>query len=111
VFARKPSRLGLARAAALPVAALAAARDLDLLGVTADDTVLTIADPTGASLGIPLSTAMATDGDRILAEAAQMAIDGKLRIVIAADLPLGDAAKAMAQSETGHAQGKSVLHP
>ncbi|WP_371660892.1 NADP-dependent oxidoreductase [Streptomyces sp. NBC_00280] len=199
VFARKPSGLGWAEAAALPVAALTAARDLDLLGVTADDTLLihgaaggvgtvavqmgvargatvigtasaanheylrslgavplaygdglvsrvretapqgvdavydiagqgalpdsielrggttdrivTIADPTGAALGIPLSTAMATDGDRILAEAAQMAVDGKLRIVIAADLPLADAAKAMAQNETGHAQGKIVLHP
>jgi NADPH:quinone reductase-like Zn-dependent oxidoreductase len=40
-----------------------------------------------------------------------MAVEGKLRIVIAADLPLADAAKAMTQSETGHAQGKIVLHP
>ncbi|WP_406456115.1 NADP-dependent oxidoreductase [Streptomyces sp. NBC_01622] len=199
VFARKPSGLGWAEAAALPVAALTAARDLDLLGVTADDTLLihgaaggvgtvavqmgvargatvigtasaanheylrslgavplaygeglvsrvrdiaphgvdavydiagqgalpdsielrggttdrivTIADPAGAGLGIPLSTARATDGDRILAEAAQMAIDGKLKIVITTDLPLADAAMAMAQSETGHVQGKIVVHP
>ncbi|WP_405771428.1 zinc-binding dehydrogenase [Streptomyces sp. NBC_00080] len=83
----------------------------DSIELRGAERIITIADPTGTSLAIPLSTAMATDGDRILAEAARTAIDGKLRIVIAADLPLADAAKAMAQSETGHAQGKIVLHP
>ena len=74
------------------------------------DRILTIADPAAPSLGIPLSTTFPPDAARILAEQAGQIADGTLRITIATALPLADAAEAMRHSETGHAQGKIVLH-
>jgi NADPH:quinone reductase-like Zn-dependent oxidoreductase len=198
VFAAKPAGLEWAAAAALPVAGITARRDLDLLGVTAADTllihgaagavgtvavqlavargatvigtassanhdylrslgaipvtygdglvervrglaprgvdavydiagqgalpdsitlrggstdrILTIADPAGPGLGIPLSTTFLPDAARVLAEQAAQVVDGTLKITIATTLPFADAAKAMQHSETGHVQGKIVLH-
>ncbi|MEX5712501.1 NADP-dependent oxidoreductase [Parafrankia sp. FMc6] len=74
------------------------------------DRILTIADFTAPNLGIVLSTTFLPDAARVLTEQAEQIVTGKLRITIAADLPLADAAKAMEHSETGHAQGKIVLH-
>ncbi|WP_432981904.1 NADP-dependent oxidoreductase [Dactylosporangium sp. CA-233914] len=74
------------------------------------DRILTIADFAGPSLGIALPMHVLPDAAQILTEQADQVVDGKLRITIAAALPLADAAKAMERSETGHAQGKIVLH-
>jgi NADPH:quinone reductase-like Zn-dependent oxidoreductase len=197
VLAAKPAGLSWAQAAALPVAGITARRDLDLLAVTAGDTllihgaaggvgtiavqlavargatvigtaspanhdylrglgavpvaygdglvdrvrqvaphgidavydvagkgalpdsielrggtsrILTIADPGGPELGIPMSNSFPPDAAQNLAELAAQVADGKVRVVITDDLPLVDAAKAMQLNETGHGHGKIVLH-
>ena len=74
------------------------------------DRILTIADYSGPSLGITLSMAVPPGAAGVLAELAEQVAAGKLRVTIAADLPLAEAAKAMEYSQTGHARGKIVLH-
>jgi NADPH:quinone reductase-like Zn-dependent oxidoreductase len=197
VFAAKPAGLSWAQAAALPVAGITARRDLDLLAVTAGDTllihgaaggvgtiavqlavargatvigtasltnhdylrrlgavpitygdglvarvrqvapqgidavydvagkgalhdsielrggtsrILTIADPGGPELGIPMSTSFPPEAAQHLAELAAQVTDDKIQVVITDELPLADAAKAMQLNETGHSRGKIVLH-
>ena len=63
------------------------------------DRIVTIADPTAASLGVSFSGGGAP---RILVP------DG-LRLTVAATFPLAEAAQAQEQSATGHTRGKLVI--
>ena len=197
VFAPKPAALSWTQAAALPVAGVTSRRDLDLLAVTAGDTllihgaaggvgtiavqlavargatvigtaseanhdylrslgaiavtygeglvervrevapqgidvvydvagkgalpdsiqlrggtsrILTIADPSGPGLGVPMSNSFPDTAAQNLAELAAQVAEGTVRVEIADDLPLAEAAKAMQLNETGHARGKIILH-
>jgi NADPH:quinone reductase-like Zn-dependent oxidoreductase len=73
---------------------------IELRGGTTDR-IVTIADPTAASLGVEFS---AGGPPRIVLA------DG-LRITVAGTFPLGEAGRAQEQSATGHTRGKLVIHP
>jgi NADPH:quinone reductase-like Zn-dependent oxidoreductase len=85
---------------------------VELRGGTADR-ISTIADPDAARYGVAFS---AGGGDRPdegsrLAEYAEMAAVGGLRIPVERTFPLREAAKAQELSEAGHVRGKLVLLP
>jgi NADPH:quinone reductase-like Zn-dependent oxidoreductase len=95
----------------------------DLIAITADPArVVTIADFNAAAHGVHMShgaptdetgAALGTSADPLavhgLAIAVALANEGKLRIPVAAAIPLPEAAAAHKLSETRHARGKIVL--
>jgi NADPH:quinone reductase-like Zn-dependent oxidoreductase len=79
---------------------------IELRGGT--DRVLTIADPAAIGLGVAFSS----EGDEspaLLADLAEQAVSGKLRIKLGASFPLEQAAEAQNLSETGHSGGKLTI--
>lgn len=79
---------------------------IELRGGT--DRVLTIADPAAIGLGVAFSS----EGDEnaaLLADLAEQAVSGKLRVKLGASYPLEQAADAQDLSETGHAGGKLTI--
>ncbi|MFI5842687.1 NADP-dependent oxidoreductase [Catenuloplanes sp. NPDC051500] len=83
----------------------------DLIAIAGDPArVITIADLTAAAHGVHLSSG-ATDplAAHALDLAVGLAAEGRLRIPVAAEFPLAEAAAAHVLSETRHARGKIVL--
>lgn len=72
------------------------------------DRVLTIADPAAIGLGIAF-TGESDENPALLADLADQAAAGKLRIKLAAGYPLEQAAAAQQLSETGHPGGKITI--
>ncbi|MET0424512.1 MAG: NADP-dependent oxidoreductase [Actinoplanes sp.] len=84
----------------------------DLIALTGDPgRVVTIADLEAAKHGVHLSRVASADQLAVhgLGIAVQLAAEGRLRIPVAAELPLTSAAAAHELSETGHAPGRIVL--
>lgn len=72
--------------------------------------IVTIADSTATTLGIPFSSGQAKDRSvLLLEEAGKLAAGGKLAIDVAATFPLADAAKAHALGDGKHRPGKILL--
>ena len=63
------------------------------------DRIVTIADPTAASLGVSFSGG----------GAPHIVVPDGLRLTVAATFPLAEAARAQEQSATGHTRGKLVI--
>jgi NADPH:quinone reductase-like Zn-dependent oxidoreductase len=74
------------------------------------DRIVTIADSRAAELGITFSAGTRRFGPQ-LAEYADLAANGGLRVRIDQILPLTDAATAQKQCEGGHPRGKLILRP
>lgn len=72
------------------------------------DRIVTIADPAALELGVAFSGDIDRD-PALLAELADQAVSGKLRIDHAASYPLERAAEAHEHIETGHSGGKITL--
>ncbi|MFD9499814.1 NADP-dependent oxidoreductase [Streptomyces sp. NPDC060035] len=90
----------------------ALADSVELRGGTADR-IVTIADADAAAYGVAFSAGGGTrpgEGER-LAEYAELAAVGGLRIPVAQTFALRDAARAQELSEAGHVRGKLVLLP
>ncbi|HET6858856.1 MAG TPA: NADP-dependent oxidoreductase [Streptomyces sp.] len=83
---------------------------IELRGGTTDR-IVTIADTAAAELGVTFSAGGTDRSQDQLAEHAQQAAEGGLRLTVADALPLAQAAKAQELSESGHARGKLVLLP
>lgn len=82
---------------------------IELRGGTTDR-IVTIADMDAAKYGVPLFGGGARSGEH-LAEHAELAAAGGLRIPVAETFPLNEAAGAQELSEAGHVRGKVVLLP
>lgn len=78
-------------------------------GVT--DRVVTIADMDAAKYGVAFSAGGGPRSAVRLAEDAELAAEGELRVPVAEALPLADASRAQEMSEAGHVRGKVVLIP
>ncbi|MFE4450869.1 NADP-dependent oxidoreductase [Streptomyces sp. NPDC056796] len=85
---------------------------VELRGGTADR-ISTIADPDAARYGVPFSAGGGTSpGEgRRLAEYAETAAAGGLRIPVERTFTLAEAARAQETSEAGHVRGKLILLP
>jgi NADPH:quinone reductase-like Zn-dependent oxidoreductase len=79
---------------------------IELRGGT--DRVLTIADPAAIGLGVAF-TGESDENSALLADLAEQAVSGKLRVKLGASFPLEQAAAAQDLSETGHAGGKLTI--
>lgn len=90
----------------------ALADSVELRGGTADR-VVTIADPDAAHYGVAFSAGGGggPDEGRRLAEYAEAASVGGLRIPVERTFALGEAARAQELSEEGHVRGKLALLP
>ncbi|WP_434594201.1 NADP-dependent oxidoreductase [Streptomyces sp. A5-4] len=83
---------------------------IELRGGTTDR-IVTIADAAAADLGVTFSSGGTDRPQDRLAEHAQLAAEGGLRLTVAETFPLAQAAKAQELSESGHTRGKLVLIP
>lgn len=72
--------------------------------------IVTIADPDASKLGVTFS-ATPMRNVALLRTMGDLAAGGKLKVAIAAALPLADAARAHALIEGSHTPGKIVLRP
>ncbi len=90
----------------------ALADSVELRGGTAER-IATIADPDAAHYGVAFSAGGGSrpDEGRRLAEYAEAAAVGGLRIPVERTFALGEAARAQELSEAGHVRGKLVLLP
>ncbi|MER5554195.1 NADP-dependent oxidoreductase [Streptomyces sp. NPDC002793] len=90
----------------------ALADSVELRGGTSDR-IVTIADPDAARYGVAFSAGGGSHPDegRRLAEYAEAAAVGGLRIRVERTFALRDAARAQELSEAGHVRGKLVLLP
>lgn len=83
-----------------------------LIEITGDrQRVVTIADPSAASVGVRFVSGDPDDVPAVLTQIAQLAADGLILIPIADVYPLSDAARAQRESERGHVRGKLILVP
>ncbi|MEU1483818.1 NADP-dependent oxidoreductase [Streptomyces sp. NPDC005752] len=89
----------------------ALADSVELRGGT--DRIVTVADPDAAHYGVAFSAGGGSlpDEGRRLAEYAEAAAVGGLRIPVERTFPLREAARAQELSEAGHVRGKLVLLP
>lgn len=83
----------------------------DLIDVVGGkERVITIADPAAFDLDVTFSSS-GSQTPELLAELADLATGGTVRIPQAGSLPLAEAAEAHRRAESGHAGGKLILLP